>query len=107
MASLVIAEVIVALQATHRRQGGRVVWGGAGDLGGSGRDGLKGSVLVVDGLGKVVVGRSCLCCIGVGAIVQVEFCMVSVTLGLIYHAGADVATFGTNSPEGITPFTVQ
>jgi hypothetical protein len=68
---------------------------------------LKGRVLVVDLLGRVVGGRGCLCCIAGGAVVQVEFRMVSVTLGLIYHAGADVAAFGTNSPERITSITEQ
>lgn len=107
MASLVIAEIIVALQATHMGQGGRVVLGGAGDLGEDGKGGLKGRVLVVDLLGMVVVGRDCLCCIVVGAVVKVEFRMVSVTLGLICHAGPDVAAFGTNRPEGITSVTEQ
>ena len=104
MARKVIAEIIVALQATHLGQGGRVVLGGAGDLGEDG----KGGFLVVDLLGMVVVGRDCLCRIVVGAaVVKVEFRMVSVTLGLICHAGPDVAAFGTNGPEGITSVTEQ
>jgi hypothetical protein len=41
------------------------------------------------------------------AISKVKFCLVSVALSFVYHAGTDVGAFRTNRPVSITSITKQ